>query len=84
MNDKELALELLKVYSEKQKSFEWWHIVDNYHKILESIRGYKSETTLGKMEELIDEYDNSISYCDFDRINLIDNFRKLVKNNKEN
>ena len=84
MNDKELALELLKVYSEKQKSFEWWHIVDNYHKILESIRDYKSESTLGKIEELIDEYNSLTSYCDFDRINLIDNFRKIVKNDKEN
>ena len=84
MNDKELALELLKVYSEKQKSFEWWHIVDNYHKILESIRDYKSESTLGKMEELIDEYDHLTFYCDFDRTNLIDKFRKLINNDKEN
>ena len=83
MKDKQLALELLKVYSEKQKSFEWWHIVDNYHKILEEIRKYKSETTVGKLEELIDEYDHLTWYCDFDRTNLIDNFRKLVKGGKE-
>ena len=79
MNDKELALELLKTYSEKQKSFEWWHIVDNYHKILEEIRKYKSETTLRKIEELIYEYHDRHDYCEFYKSELISNIEKLVK-----
>lgn len=84
VNDKELALELMKIYQNELKGSSRDAYVSSFHKILESIREYKSETTLGKMEELIDEYDSLTSYCDFNRTNLIDKFRKLIKNDKEN
>lgn len=84
MNDKEIALELMKIYQNELKGSSRDAYLNAYHYILEDIREYKSKTILGKMEELIDEYDSLISYCDFDRTNLINNFRNLVKNDKEN
>lgn len=83
MTDGELALELMKIYSPELKGNARDCYVSTYYKILESIRNHKSYTTLGKLEELIDEYDSLTSYCDFDRTNLIDKFRKLVKGGKE-
>ena len=84
MNDRELALELMKIYQNELKGSSRDAYLNAYHYILEDIREYKSETTLGKMEELIDEYDHLTFYSDFDRTNLIDKFRKLIKNDKKN
>ena len=84
MNDKELALELMKIYQNELKGRSRDDYLNAYYYILEYIREYKSKTILGKMEELIDEYDHLTFYCDFDRTNLIDKFRKLINNDKEN
>lgn len=79
MNDRELALELTKMYRNNNKSSYPSHYFESYRNMLESIRTYKSPSTLGKIEELIDEYDKKLTYCEMDLHRLIDNVRKLVK-----
>lgn len=79
MNDRELALELAKIYRNHNKSSCSSHYFESYRNMLESIRDYKSPSALGKIEELIDEYDRLPSYCEFDRFTLIDNIRKIIK-----
>lgn len=79
MNDRELALELTRIYcNRKDFNSEHWYL-DAYKKILENIKEYKSPSTLGKIEELIDEYDKKLTYCEKDLHRLIDNIRDLVK-----
>ena len=79
MTDKKLALELTRMYcNHKDLNSECWYF-DAYKKFLENIRDYKSPSTLGKIEELIDEYDKKLTYCEMDLHRLIDNIRELVK-----
>lgn len=79
MSDRELALELTKIYRNHNKSSCSSHYFESYRNMLESIRKYKSPSTLGEIEELIDEYDKKLTYCESDLHRLIDNIRNLVK-----
>lgn len=72
MTDRELALELIKV--DRSPDF--------YYKILEEIRKKESKTLKGKLEELLEDYDSQVNYCEFDRIKFIDNVRKILEEEK--
>lgn len=82
MSDRELALELTKLYKSHNKSNYSSHYFESYRNMLEDIKEYKSKTVLPKIEELIDNYDSQLTYCEMDLHNLIDDIRKLVKGNE--
>lgn len=79
MKYEEIALEILKIsIASKKEPTSIEASINLYHQILESLRNYKSETTLGKLKELIEEYDEEKIYSGFKMMNLIDKFRKTL------
>lgn len=78
MKDEEVALEILKMcYFQKGDDLARIN-TEIYHEILEQLRNYKSETTLGKIKELIEEYYQERNFCDYTRIQLIEKIREIL------
>lgn len=79
MSDKEVALRIIEINGSKYNSDT---NVKLYLDVLDVLKENKSDTIIGKIEELLYEYDNLGKWCDYDRIKLIDDIRKLLKENE--
>lgn len=79
MNDKEVALKLTELRGLKNRDETYLKV---YLNTLEEIRNSKSETIIGKLEELFYEYDRKSGYCEMDYIRFVDNVRKILLESK--
>lgn len=75
MNDKEVALRLTELSSLKTSGCNY---LKDYLNTLEALRESKSKTIIGKLEELLYEYDHKSSYCEMDKNIFIDDVREIL------
>lgn len=79
MSDKEVALKLTELRGVKSYSETYLEV---YLNTLEKIRNSKSETIIGKLEELFYKYDHKSSYCEMDKNIFIDDVREILLESK--
>ena len=79
MNDKEVALRLTELRGLETRGETYLKV---YLNTLEIIRNSKSETIIGKLEELFYKYDHKSSYCEMDKNIFIDDVREILIESK--
>lgn len=78
MSDKEVALRLVEKFGVASNEYP----TNKYLKFLDDIKKHKSETILGKLEDIVYWYEHLPSYSDYDRILFIDKVKNILEENK--